>query len=441
MTMNNTMMNKLSLPQAGEAKVHFRVLDSWRGVAALLVAIFHLNVFSAVYSLDFIRNAYLFVDFFFVLSGFVITHSYGGRLGTVQDLGRFAIRRLGRLWPLHAVVLLAFVIVESARAVSVARGASFYNPPFTGATSLQSILTNLAFAQSFGIERQLTWNSPSWSICAEFWTYLVFAAALLIAATWLRRIRFATEIFIAAILIGSASILILFARHGMDATYDLGLVRCIYGFLVGHLTYRLWQAATRVRFNANVLEVGSLIAIAGYVSFAGHTGYSFLAPLVFAAVVFVFAFEAGPISSVLLNKGNAWLGRISYSIYMWQAFIIFNFVDRPVSVIERMAGHTLTTTEGVDPALGGEAVKLIVLGGRVVPILVTMLFVGLLVAVASVSYHFIEKPGQEWFARAAGWLRGVDPSKLVRVNIAQSPWRVLKSARQPRWALFLPEIG
>jgi peptidoglycan/LPS O-acetylase OafA/YrhL len=60
------------------------------------------------------------------------------------------------------------------------------------------------------------------------------------------------------------------------------------------------------------------------------------------------------------------------------------------------------------------------LGGHVVPIVVTMLFVGLLVAVASVSYHFIEKPGQEWFARAARWLRGSDPSRLVRVNIAQS---------------------
>jgi hypothetical protein len=438
MTINNTMMNKLSPLQARETKVQFRVLDSWRGVAALLVAIFHLNVFSAVYSLDFIRNAYLFVDFFFVLSGFVITHSYGARLGTFREVGSFAIRRLGRLWPLHAVVLLAFVIVESARAVSAARGASFYNQPFTGATSLHSILTNLVFAQSFGIERQLTWNPPSWSICAEFWTYLVFAAVLLIAAVWFRRTRFATEILVAALLIGSASILILFAQHGMDATYDLGLVRCIYGFLVGHLTYRLWQAARRASFNAKVLEAGSLIAVAGYVSFAGHTAYSFLAPLVFAAVVFVFAFEAGPISSVLLNKGNTWLGRISYSIYMWQAFIIFNFVDRPVSVIERMAGHALTTTEGVDPALGGEAVKLIVLGGQVVPIAVTMLFVGLLVAVASVSYRFIEKPGQEWFARAARWLHQ-EPNKLRSERVSHIS-RTSSSGKQPRLpaAFFLP---
>jgi hypothetical protein len=406
MTMNSTTMSSTNSPLTNGTRMHFGVLDSWRGVAALLVAIFHLNLFSAVYSLDFIRNAYLFVDFFFVLSGFVITHSYADRLGTLEGLGTFAIRRLGRLWPLHVVVLLAFVMVESAKAVSAARGTSFYYPPFTGANSLHSILTNLVFAQSFGIEQQLTWNPPSWSICAEFWTYLIFAAALFIATRWLRRIRFATEALIVAILIGSASILFLFARHGMDATYDLGLARCICGFLVGHLTYRLWRAASHIKFSTGLLEVGTLIAVAGYVSVAGRTEYSFLAPLIFAVVVFVFAFEAGPVSRLMLNKGNAWLGRISYSIYMWQAFIIFNFVDRPISMLEKITGHVFTTTQGASSALGGEAGKLIVLGGHVMPILVTILFVGFLIAVASVSYYLIEKPGQELFAGLARWLRG-----------------------------------
>ena len=110
-------MKNEKAPSAMEmTKMHFRVLDSWRGVAALLVAIFHLNLYSALYPLDFIRNAYLFVDFFFVLSGFVITHSYAARLGTIEELGSFALKRFGRLWPLHVAVLLAFLAVESAKA-------------------------------------------------------------------------------------------------------------------------------------------------------------------------------------------------------------------------------------------------------------------------------------------------------------------------------------
>jgi hypothetical protein len=395
------MSNELAM-----TKMHFRVLDSWRGIAALLVAIFHLNLYSAIYSMDFIRNAYLFVDFFFVLSGFVITHGYADRLGTIEGVGSFAVRRFGRLWPLHAVVLLAFVVVESAKAALAARGTSFYLPPFTGTNAINTIPMNLAFAQSFGLVQHLTWNPPSWSICAEFWTYLVFAAALYAGSAWSGRFRFATGALIAVMLAGSVTILLLFAQHGTDATYDLGFVRCLYGFLVGHLTYRLYQATSKTTFRAGLLEWGTLIAVVVYVSLVGHTAYSFLAPLVFAAVVFVFAFEAGPVSRLMSNGVNNWLGKISYSIYMWQAFIIFNFIDRPVSMVEKMTGRILTTTEGVSSALGGEAGKLIVLGGHVLPILVTLLFIGLLVVVASISYYLIELPGQRLFAHLARWRWG-----------------------------------
>jgi len=383
--------------------MHFRVLDSWRGIAALLVALFHLNLYSAIYSLEFVRNAWLFVDFFFVLSGFVITHNYANRLANLEDLSTFAFKRFCRLWPLHAVVLLAFVLVESAKAFAAARGASFYNPPFTGPNSANTVMMNLGFAQSFGLSQQLTWNPPSWSICAEFWTYLIFAFAMLIASTWLRRIRFASGALVAVLLIGSVAILVAFSRDGMDATYDLGLVRCVYGFLVGHLTYRLWRAAPRAGVVAGSLEVAALVGMVIYVSLVGHSGYSFVAPLVFAAVVFVFAFEAGLVSRLMSNPLNEWLGRISYSIYMWQAFIIFNLVDRPVSVLEKLSGKVLTTTVGAGSALGSEAGKLIVLGGHLVPIVVTLAYLVLLVATASVSYRLFERPDPKLLAGFVRW--------------------------------------
>jgi peptidoglycan/LPS O-acetylase OafA/YrhL len=60
----------------------FVALYAWRGIAALMVALYRLEVDGWLYSLAFIRNAYLFVDFFFVLSGFVIAHAYLDRLGT-----------------------------------------------------------------------------------------------------------------------------------------------------------------------------------------------------------------------------------------------------------------------------------------------------------------------------------------------------------------------
>jgi hypothetical protein len=384
--------------------MRFRVLDSWRGVAALLVAIFHLNVFSAIYSLDFIRNAYLFVDFFFVLSGFVITHSYGDRMGTLEDVGTFAFRRFNRLWPLHAIVLLAFVLVEAAKAVLAARGASFYAPPFTGANTSGAVLLNLVFGQAMGITTQLTWNPPSWSIAAEFWTYLIFAVTLHFAVTRFSRLAHAAEGLLAILLVVSVVILVLYSEHGQDVTYDLGLFRCLYGFIVGHFVYRLWRVCPRLVFDSPVVEIAILIVAVSYVSVAARSGYSFLAPLVFGVVVLVFAYEAGPVSKLMSNRGNDWLGRISYSIYMWQAFVVFNFVDRPVSVAEKIMHKALTTTDGAGSALGGEAGKLIVLGGHLMPILATVLYVAVLVGVASVSYLLIERPGQAW-ARRPGWTK------------------------------------
>jgi hypothetical protein len=85
---------------------------------------------------------------------------------------------------------------------------------------------------------------------------------------------------------------------------------------------------------------------------------------------------------------------------MWQAFVIFNLVDRPVSIVEKIT-HRMLTAEGASSALGGEAGKLIVLGGHFMPLLVTALYLLVLVAVASISYRLFEKPGQVWFGAAA----------------------------------------
>ncbi len=78
----------------------------WRGICALAVAIFH---YSFVMKTEIIQNAilsnsYLFVDFFFVLSGFVVCHAYRSRLDSPRKVGGFVLRRFGRLWPLHAVL-------------------------------------------------------------------------------------------------------------------------------------------------------------------------------------------------------------------------------------------------------------------------------------------------------------------------------------------------
>ncbi len=81
---------------AGPAAERYVVLDSWRGICAILVALFHFPLQWHFQSTTFVRGSWLFVDFFFVLSGFVIAHAYAGKLSTRRDLFAFVIRRFGR---------------------------------------------------------------------------------------------------------------------------------------------------------------------------------------------------------------------------------------------------------------------------------------------------------------------------------------------------------
>src|SRR5215217_6372057 len=97
-------------------KERFEVLDIFRGIFSSLVVFFHMSTFSdtPVINNQFILNSDLFVDFFFVLSGFVIAYSYQ-TISTGEELNRFYKKRLFRLYPLHLIVLLAFVAIEVAK--------------------------------------------------------------------------------------------------------------------------------------------------------------------------------------------------------------------------------------------------------------------------------------------------------------------------------------
>src|SRR6266496_1761059 len=101
-----------------EATKFFAPLESLRGLAALVVVIYHAVWSNPVTGLHFFQNGALMVDFFFVLSGFVIAHSYGGKLRSFTENVRFLFLRIGRLYPLHLAFLLVFLGIEVAKFVA-----------------------------------------------------------------------------------------------------------------------------------------------------------------------------------------------------------------------------------------------------------------------------------------------------------------------------------
>src|SRR5262249_28829215 len=85
-------------------------LDGWRGICAIGVALHHFPQIFLFSNAPLFRSGWLFVDFFFVLSGFVITHAYGGKLRSASSTLEFMTRRFFRLYPLHLFILILLLV-------------------------------------------------------------------------------------------------------------------------------------------------------------------------------------------------------------------------------------------------------------------------------------------------------------------------------------------
>jgi len=364
----------------------FEVLDAWRGLCACLVTIVHVPVAHAVYADQWFTNMQLFVDFFFVLSGFVICHAYSARVGTTTAVGSFMIRRFGRIWPLHAVVLLGFVAFEVAKiAVEAALHLSFDGAAFSGNRSWEALLSNVFLVQAFNLHGMTTWNGPAWSIGAEFYTYLVFAVAVF--ALGARPLVFAAlaAVGLAGVVWGSEAWLF--------TTHDFGFFRCLFGFFTGCLTYGLvMRGVPQWVFNRGA-EWAVVALLAVFLAITGRAPSSLFAPIVFAALVYVFAFEAGVISRVLKMAWAQALGLWSYSIYMVH-MLLFAPLKVLLSLATKYAAFGVTLT-------AAEPVKLWSFGHVGLDALAVAVALAGSIALAKFTYRYVEQPARTWFSAVA----------------------------------------
>ncbi|MGL5446454.1 MAG: acyltransferase family protein, partial [Rhabdaerophilum sp.] len=294
----------------------YETLDGWRGLAALAITFYHVPIVHAFRDMEGWKNLEFFVDFFFVLSGFVICHAWGRRISTAGDAKIFMIRRFWRVWPLHIAVLGLFFAVESAEWLAVkASGLSLGEAPFSGPNSVASLLSNIVLMQSLNLHGTTTWNGPAWSISVEFWTYMAFAAVMLFAAgrTWV----------MALVAVLGALVIATFSPIWLFATHDFGLARAFYGFFAGAVAYRLISPATGTERSGSLLEIAAVLAMFIWMAGTGKNWTSLLAPIVFVGLVVVFARGGGVITRLLLSKPVQLLGLWSYSIYLVHTLIYY----------------------------------------------------------------------------------------------------------------------
>lgn len=366
----------------------FVALDSWRGICACLVAMFHVNLYSNFTNVSLVNGAFLFVDFFFVLSGFVIVSTYAERINNGFGILNFMILRFGRVYPLHLLMLLLFIGVY----VFV-----LYVPVLGGASAFgwenekpQAIITNLLLIHSLGLHDSMTWNFPSWSISTEFYTYLFFAIAV---AMFGKKFNF----LMIPIIIVSPIFITNGSRLNIDTTYDYGFIRCLYGFGVGAL---LWWAYEHylhkqenwVHENRYVWTAIEILAVAIAVIFVAYSGrgtISVLAPVVFSVVIYSFLYEGGLVSRILLSRAFVILGTLSYSIYMIHAFIIYLEIHVFAAIQQYIGIVMFRNIRGVTYLGKDEFYSGVVFVGTVL----------LVILLAFLSYKAVEAPGRNFFRR------------------------------------------
>ncbi len=382
----------VNITQAVAVPHRYEALDGLRGICAIFVCLFHFRANGPLATLDFVRGSWLFVDFFFVLSGFVIAANYRESLVAGKFLRRFVILRLGRLYPLHAFMLLCFVVVELAAAAFAGDGV-MRRQAFDSGHSVYAILTNLTLTQAFGLHPRLTWNQPSWSIAVEFWTYLLFALAALWAGAGLEK-------WLGLAVIVCAAVLMMVTNYGINVSHAWSIFRCVYGFAVGALLWRLCQhggvVPRRAWRGATFFELAAVVAVVVFVSLFSATRFNLLSPLVFGGAIVVFAAESGAISRWLTTAPFRWLGVLSYSIYMVHSFVQ-SWADDLLRLVGKLVGVRLLAQTTLPNGLNRELVGATPLMGVIFTLLMLLVVIG----VSQLTWRYVEIPGQRWSRRLA----------------------------------------
>lgn len=376
----------------------YLVLDSWRGIAACCIALIHvqLGMNSHLREFQSFYNASLFVDFFFVLSGFVIFANYAQRLSEGFGFWRFMLLRFGRLWPLHMFVLGIYIGFEVLQIALPQLGSAATFEPFsqTGESPAYILAaTMMVHAMGFFPDDMVSFSGASWSISTEFYAYALFALMILVLKKHI-------TIGLAVIFVASGWFLYSSGIHLLGTFFEFGFIRCIYSFSAGAMLWYILNAYERPIAKAidsirawNALEIAMIIALFWFLRDIARTDFELLITILFASMVLVFSFEKGVISRLLRIRGFVLLGAFSYSIYLLHGFI----AGKGPSIARYIASHlswdiTSVSEQGTQ-LLGANPWQgdIFTLGYMIV-----------VIGCACVTYTIIEKPSRLYFRKLAG---------------------------------------
>lgn len=365
-----------------DSKTHYQILDGLRGIAAIMVVMFHiLEAFTGGdHSKQIINHGYLAVDFFFVLSGFVIGYAYDDRWSRMS-LGDFFKRRLIRL---HPMIIIGMVI--GAATFYLQDGALFPGISEVPVGTLMLIMligfTLLPVPPSMDIRgwgEMHPLNGPAWSLFFEYVANILYALF----------VRKFSNIVLGVLVLAAGAALIhlavtspggdLIGGWSLEPTqFRIGLTRLLYPFFAGLLLSRVIRPG---KINNAFLWSGALlIAVLSVPRVGDHDKlwmnglYDALSVvLLFPLIIYIGA--SGRIEG-RLSKVSKFLADISYPVYIIHYPFIYLFM---AWVVEDQ------------PSLTGDSFY------KIIGVAMGLLFITILLAYAIVKLY--DEPVRRWLAK------------------------------------------
>ncbi len=292
-------------------------LTSIRGIAAIWVAIYHFiapinrDVACLSCHIPQLDKAYLSVDLFFILSGFIMSHVYLDMFSNnalppqkKQAYFKFIYSRISRIYPLHIFTLFCFVIWFFI-------ASNIYNDyQVNDRNNIETFFYNLFLIHAWGIWNDVTWNYPSWSISAEFFAYLAFPFIVSLVSK---------KYAIPYIILTTA--LILIKPDSLEIGHGGAIYRCLSEFTLGILGYIIYlKHYDKISFIENNIIQVSLFLLVLILPLFNNTDSIII--IIFLPLILSISRDNGLCANILKLKFFYFLGKISFSIYLTHAFIL-----------------------------------------------------------------------------------------------------------------------
>lgn len=292
---------------------HYLLLDAARGIAAILVLLYHAHIFifpsyPNPLGPDFLKHSYLAVDLFFLMSGLVIARSYEAKLrSSALTFRQFTIVRLIRLYPLYIVGLLLGVVYAALKPHLQA------DATFDLGSGMLSLGLNSLFLPALTDSKTIfPFNVAAWSLCFEMAVNLLYALIVRHVTNW------------QLLLMVLSSAVYLLCMDPSVTSLDLGwggenlaggLARIGFSFPLGIL---MWRHIHWLRFRLPS-GAGALLLLPLTWLIATPTGTPTIAydlACVFVAFPVFVALACASAAPARLVRGYSFLGFLSYPLYI-----------------------------------------------------------------------------------------------------------------------------